>query len=75
MQKVAASQDVEVVVEADDGADNPEDGHQRLDGAVVFSGATNALAPEGAELIGITLSGVRIEGALPQMAAAICVTT
>jgi len=43
---------------------------QRLDGAVVFSGATNALAPEGAELIGITLSGVRIEGALPQMAAA-----
>ncbi len=43
---------------------------QRLDGAVVFSGATGAKAPAGAEQIGITLSGVRLEDGLPQMATA-----
>lgn len=43
---------------------------QRLDGAIVFSGATNATAPAGAEAIGITLSGVNLEDGLPQMAAA-----
>ncbi len=43
---------------------------QRLDGAVVFSGATGASAPEGADQIGIMLSGVRLEDGLPQMATA-----
>ncbi len=43
---------------------------QRLDGAIVFSGATGASAPEGADQIGITLSDVRLEDGLPQMATA-----
>ncbi|KMK65803.1 ShlB/FhaC/HecB family hemolysin secretion/activation protein [Puniceibacterium sp. IMCC21224] len=43
---------------------------QRLDGAIVFSGATGARAPAGAEQIGITLSGVKLDDPLPQMAAA-----
>ena len=42
---------------------------QRLDGAIVFSGATGTEAPPGAERIGITLSGVQVEGGLAQMAA------
>lgn len=43
---------------------------QKLDGAIVFSGATGTKAPPGADQIGITLSGVDLEGGLPQMAKA-----
>jgi hemolysin activation/secretion protein len=43
---------------------------QNLDGAVVFTGATGTQAPPGSENIGITLSGVRLNGGLPQMAQA-----
>lgn len=43
---------------------------QNLGGAVVFSGDTGTQAPPGSEQIGITLSGVRLDGAFPQMAAA-----
>ncbi len=43
---------------------------QKLDGAIVFSGATSTEAPPGAERIGITLSGVSLQGGLPQMAQA-----
>ncbi|WP_300042616.1 ShlB/FhaC/HecB family hemolysin secretion/activation protein [uncultured Paracoccus sp.] len=42
---------------------------QNLGGAVVFSGNTGTQAPPGSEQIGITLSGVTLEGAFPQMAA------
>lgn len=42
---------------------------QNLNGAIVFSGETGTQAPPGAESIGITLSGVTIEGALPELAA------
>ncbi len=41
---------------------------QKLDGAIVFSGASSTQAPPGAEKIGITLSGVTLQNALPQMA-------
>lgn len=43
---------------------------RRLGGAVVFSGQAGTQAPAGADAIGITLSGIRLENALPQMAAA-----
>lgn len=43
---------------------------QKLNGAIVFSGATGTSAPAGAEQIGITLSGVALDGGLPQMAQA-----
>ncbi|SDE47160.1 Hemolysin activation/secretion protein [Paracoccus isoporae] len=43
---------------------------QNLAGSVVFSGNTGTQAPAGSEQIGITLSGVTLEGAFPQMAAA-----
>ena len=39
---------------------------QNLQGSVVFSGATGTQAPPGAEQIGITLSGVSLDGGLPQ---------
>jgi hemolysin activation/secretion protein len=42
---------------------------QRLTGAVVFSGERGTKPPPGAERLLITLGGVSIEGALPQMAA------
>lgn len=42
---------------------------QNLAGSVVFSGNTGTQAPPGSEQIGITLSGVTLEGAFPQMAA------
>ncbi|MEQ6250660.1 ShlB/FhaC/HecB family hemolysin secretion/activation protein [Sulfitobacter sp. HNIBRBA3233] len=41
---------------------------QNLNGAIVFSGATGTQAPPGAERIGVTLSGVNLQGGLPQMA-------
>ncbi|AUH66539.1 ShlB/FhaC/HecB family hemolysin secretion/activation protein [Paracoccus zhejiangensis] len=43
---------------------------QDLGGSVVFSGNTGTQAPPGSDQIGITLSGVTLEGAFPQMAAA-----
>ncbi|KIN63344.1 Polypeptide-transport-associated domain-containing protein [Sulfitobacter noctilucicola] len=43
---------------------------QKLNGAIVFSGATGSQAPAGAEKIGITLSDVNLQGGLPQMAEA-----
>lgn len=43
---------------------------QKLNGAVVFSGATGTEAPPGAEKIGITLSDVDLQGGLPQLAEA-----
>ncbi|MCU9849866.1 ShlB/FhaC/HecB family hemolysin secretion/activation protein [Defluviimonas sp. WL0024] len=43
---------------------------QRLSGAVVFTGEPGTKAPPGSEGISVTLSGVAIEGGLPQMAAA-----
>jgi hemolysin activation/secretion protein len=43
---------------------------QRLRGSVVFSGERGTKPPPGADRLLITLSGVTIEGALPQMAAA-----
>lgn len=43
---------------------------QNLNGTVVFSGNTGTQAPPGSEQIGITLSGVTLEGGFPQMAAA-----
>lgn len=43
---------------------------QNLSGSVEFSGATGTQAPPGAERIGITLSGVALDGGLPQMATA-----
>ena len=42
---------------------------QRLQGALVFSGQPGLEAPAGAERLSVTLSGVTIEGALPQMRA------
>ena len=43
---------------------------RNLSGAVVFTGQAGTQAPPGSEQIGITLSGVAIDGAFPQMAAA-----
>jgi hemolysin activation/secretion protein len=43
---------------------------QRLNGSVRFTGQTGTQAPAGAEKIGITLSRVALEDALPQMATA-----
>lgn len=43
---------------------------RRLDGAVEFTGRPDTQAPPGAEGIGITLSGVNLVDALPQMAQA-----
>lgn len=43
---------------------------QNLSGSVVFTGNTGTQAPPGSEQIGITLSGVTLEGGFPQMAAA-----
>ncbi|RCW89007.1 ShlB/FhaC/HecB family hemolysin secretion/activation protein [Paracoccus lutimaris] len=43
---------------------------RNLSGSVVFTGQTGTQAPPGSEQIGITLSGVSIDGAFPQMAAA-----
>ncbi len=43
---------------------------RRLEGRIVFTGQAGTQAPAGSEQIGITLGGVTIEGALPQMAAA-----
>lgn len=43
---------------------------QNLGGSVVFSGETGTQAPPGSERIGITLGGVALDGAFPQMAAA-----
>lgn len=43
---------------------------QRLRGAVVFTGQPGTQAPPGSEAIGITLSGVDLQDALPQMATA-----
>ncbi|WP_386334907.1 POTRA domain-containing protein [Sulfitobacter sediminilitoris] len=43
---------------------------QRLTGAVVFSGERGTKAPEGSEKLLINLSGVTINGGLPEMAAA-----
>lgn len=43
---------------------------QRLTGAVVFSGERGTAPPEGAEKLLINLSGVTLNGALDQMAAA-----
>ncbi|MWD29016.1 ShlB/FhaC/HecB family hemolysin secretion/activation protein [Aquicoccus sp. SCR17] len=43
---------------------------RNLNGAVVFSGQPGTEAPAGSEAIGITLSGVEIEGALPSLSAA-----
>jgi hemolysin activation/secretion protein len=40
---------------------------QKLNGTLVFSGEAGTQAPEGSETIGITLSDVTIEGALPAM--------
>jgi len=42
---------------------------QRLNGAVVFTGRTGTQAPPGSDEIGITLSGVDLRNALPQLAA------
>lgn len=41
-----------------------------LSGSVVFSGNTGTQAPAGSDQIGITLAGVDLQGAFPQMAAA-----
>lgn len=43
---------------------------QRLSGAIVFDGTPGTQAPDGAETIGITLSGVTISGAIPALATA-----
>lgn len=43
---------------------------RNLSGSVVFTGQPGTQAPPGSEQIGITLSGVSIDGAFPQMAAA-----
>lgn len=43
---------------------------QNLGGSVVFSGNTGTQAPPGSERIGITLSGVTVDGGFPEMAAA-----
>lgn len=43
---------------------------RNLSGAVVLTGQTGTQAPPGSDQIGITLSGVTIAGAFPQMAAA-----
>ncbi|ETX27876.1 hypothetical protein RISW2_11115 [Roseivivax isoporae LMG 25204] len=43
---------------------------QNLDGAVVFPGGAATEAPPGSESIGIALSGVRLEDARPELAAA-----
>lgn len=43
---------------------------QNLAGSVEFSGSAGTQAPPGSDQIGITLSGVVLEGAFPQMAAA-----
>jgi hemolysin activation/secretion protein len=42
----------------------------RLEGALVFSGQPGLEAPPGAERLSVTISGVAIEGALPEMAEA-----
>ncbi len=42
---------------------------QRIDGNLVFSGGTGAEAPPGSDQISISLSGVDIEGGLPELAA------
>jgi hemolysin activation/secretion protein len=42
---------------------------QRLNGSVVFTGQAGTQAPTGSEQIGITLSGVDLDDALPQLAA------
>lgn len=41
---------------------------QKLRGSVVFTGQAGTQAPPGAEAIGVTLSGVTLENALPEMA-------
>jgi hemolysin activation/secretion protein len=41
---------------------------QRLNGSVVFSGQPGLAAPQGADGVLISLSGLKIDGALPQMA-------
>lgn len=43
---------------------------QNLSGSVVFTGQTGTQAPPGSEQIGITLSGVALDGGFPQMARA-----
>lgn len=43
---------------------------QNLSGSVVFTGQAGTQAPPGSEQIGVTLSGVNLVGAFPQMAAA-----
>jgi len=43
---------------------------QRLRGSVVFTGQPGTQAPPGSESIGVTLSGVDLQDALPEMAAA-----
>lgn len=43
---------------------------RNLSGSVVFTGQAGTQAPPGSDQIGITLSGVTIDGAFPQMAAA-----
>ncbi len=43
---------------------------QTLDGSVSFTGQPGTEAPVGSETIGVTLSGVDLEGALPQMSGA-----
>ncbi|WP_415182326.1 ShlB/FhaC/HecB family hemolysin secretion/activation protein [Phaeovulum sp.] len=43
---------------------------QKLNGAIVFSGATSVKAPPGADAIAITLSGVDLRGGLAQLATA-----
>ena len=42
---------------------------QRLNGSIAFTGQAGTQAPAGSEQIGITLSGVDLEDALPQLAA------
>ena len=42
---------------------------QRLNGSVVFTGQTGTQAPPGSEQIGITLAGVDLENAAPDLAA------
>ncbi len=50
--------------------DSFEPSLQRLDGEVRFTGQAGTEAPPGAQDIGITLSGVRLDGAFEEMSAA-----
>lgn len=64
----AAAQPVVAQTASEVTADSFAPDAQRLTGAVVFSGARGTKAPEGSEKLLINLSGVTLNGGLPQMA-------